>query len=229
MPLSPAPRSASTSSVQRTTSTTATILSASSRDCRPSDRRFTPEALAPAAAALAITPPVVPASARNELLACVAEALVRRAKADTLQADLEAALVHFGGVLAKESSELYESLLRDLRGRTDFGKEPDLVHAFLAVALGATRTPELSGKLDGLDGHAFAVAAEAARRGGNRLLQEVDRRSEGWPKPARTQWGFLRAAVRPRGFRGVLRDAGLVLAGATAAALFWGAVQLVGR
>ena len=86
-----------------------------------------------------------------------------------------------------------------------------------------------AGRLDGTDGQAFAVAAEAARRGGNRLLNELDRRSEGWPKAARTQWGFLRAAVRPRGFRGLLRDAGLLLAGAAAASLCWWATQLVGR
>ena len=54
--------------------------------------------------------------------------------------------------------------------------------AFLAVALGANQSPELTGKLDGLDVHAFALAADAAKRGGNRMLTEIDRRSAEWPK-----------------------------------------------
>jgi hypothetical protein len=188
---------------------------------------FAPEALAAAAAALALAPAVVPPSARGEVRAAVAGELSRRTKADSLQADLEAVLVHFGGVLADGPSDLYENLLRDLRGRIDLGRHPDLVHALLAVALGATRTPDLGGKLEGLDGHAFAVAHEAARRGGNRLLNVVDRRAESWPKATRTQWGFLRAAVRPRGFRGFLRDTAFALAGAGTATLVWWAAQVL--
>jgi hypothetical protein len=190
---------------------------------------FKPEVLAPTAAALAVSPPVVPPSARAEVLAAVAGELARRAKGDTTQADLEAALAHLGGVLADGPSGLYESLLRDLRGRTSLGRSAELVHAFLAVALGAAQAPELAGKFDGLEGHAFALAAEAARRGGKRVLTEIDRRSEAWPRAVRTQWGFLRAAVRPHGPAGFLRDAGLLLAGAAAATVAWWATQFVGR
>ena len=107
---------------------------------------FTPEAMAPAAAALAVAPPVVPASAKGEVCAAVADGLGRRAKGDGLQADLEGVLIHFGAVLANGPAALYERLLRDLRGRADFGKRPGLVHAFLAVALGAAHTPELAGR-----------------------------------------------------------------------------------
>jgi hypothetical protein len=190
---------------------------------------LTAESMSVVAAALAVSPPAVPASARDELFAAVATELHRRAKSDTLQADLEGVLVHFGSVLAQDPSKLYGSLLRDLRARTDFGKQRGLVHAFLAVALGATESPELAGKLDGLEGHAFAIASAAAERGGNRVLNDIDRRSEGWPKAVRTQWGFLLAAVRPRGFRGMVRDAGLVVAGAVASTLLWWAAQLAGR
>ncbi len=182
---------------------------------------FTTDAMKPTADALAIVPPVVPASTKAEVFGAVSDELLKRANSANLQTDLEAALVSFGSALATDSTDLYENLLRDLRGRTDFGKHTNLVPTFLAVALGATQAPELAGKLDGLEGHAFAVASEAAKRGGNRLLSEVDRRSESWPKSARTQWGFLLAAVRPRGFSGVLRDVGLVAGGAIAASVLW--------
>lgn len=106
-------------------------------------------------------------------------------------------------------------------------RHPGLMSGFLAVALGGAASAELAGKLDGLDVQAFALASEAARHGGNRLLNNLDRRTEGWPKAARTQWGFLLAAVRPRGFRGLVRDAGLVLSGAAAATAVWWVLALV--
>ena len=155
------------------------------------------------AKALATPPPVVPAGTKGELFTAVANALAGKADDSGLQSDLETALVHFGPALATDATDLYENLLRDLRTRTDFGRHANLVPTFLAVALGATKSPDLAGKLDGLDGHAFAVASDAARRGGTRLLAEIDRRAEAWPKSARTQWGFLSAAVRPRGAMGL--------------------------
>jgi hypothetical protein len=189
---------------------------------------FTPEALKPVAEALAASPPALPTGAKGELFETVAAQLLHRASDPLLQADLEAALVHFGPVLANDPTDLYENLLRDLRGRTDFGRHPNLVQAFLAVALGASHDPALTGELGGLDGHAFAIASDAARRGGNRLLRAIDRRSESWPRSARTQWAFLHAAVRPRGFRGLLRDAGLVFIGGVAATAAWWAVKMFG-
>ncbi len=189
---------------------------------------FTPEVLKPAAEAFAVAPPVLPPGTRGELFAAVAEHFLRRAGDAAVQADLEAALVHLGPVLANDPTDLYENLLRDLRSRTDLGRQPNLVLAFLAVALGATIDPHLGGQLGGLDGHAFAVASDAAARGGNRLLAAVTERSKGWPKAARAQWAFLHAAVRPRGFRGLLRDAGLVFVGGVAATAAWWAVRLFG-
>ena len=173
------------------------------------------------AAALATAPPVVPAATKGELFAALSKALAAKASDAALQTDLETALVHFGSALANDPTDLYENLLRDLRTRTDFGRHPNLAPTFLAVALGATNDPALTGTLDGLDGHAFAVASDAAKRGGSRLLAEIDRRAAVWPKSARTQWGFLSAAVRPRGAMGVLRDIGLVAAGVVGASVVW--------
>jgi hypothetical protein len=189
---------------------------------------FTPEALKPVAEALAVAPPALPPTARAELFDTVAGQLLRRSNDGTLQTDLETALVHFGPVLANDPTDLYENLLRDLRGRTDLGRHPNLIQTFLAVALGAATDPALVGELDGLDGHAFAIASDAAKRGGNRLLRVIDRRSESWPRPARAQWAFLHAAVRPRGFCGLLRDAGLVLTGAGVATAAWWVVKVFG-
>jgi hypothetical protein len=193
---------------------------------------FTGEAMAAVAAALALHPPVVPAPARAEVLGAVAEELGRGAKSAQLQGHLEAVLVHFGSVLADDPPALFDALVRHLRGRADFGQEANLVHALLAVALGAVENPDLNrllDRLDGLDGHALSLASEAARRGGRRLLHDLDRQAQSWPKTARRQWGFLLAAVRPRGLRGVLRDSSLVLAGASAATLCWWAAQFVSR
>ena len=173
------------------------------------------------AAALATAPPVVPAATKGELFTALAKALAGKADDTALQCHLETTLVHFGASLANDPTDLYENLLRDLRTRTDFGRHANLAPTFLAVALGATNAPKLAGKLDGLDGHAFAVASDAAKRGGSRLLAEIDRRAVAWPKSARTQWGFLSAAVRPRGAAGVLRDIGLVAAGVVGASVVW--------
>jgi hypothetical protein len=189
---------------------------------------FTPEALKPVAEALAVVPSTLPPTTKAELFDAVAGQLLRRTSDGALQSDLETALVHFGPVLANDPTDLYENLLRDLRGRTDLGRHPNLIQTFLAVALGAAADPALVGELDGLDGHAFAIASDAAKRGGNRLLRVIDRRSESWPRPARAQWAFLHAAVRPRGFCGLLRDAGLVLTGAGVATAAWWVVKVFG-
>jgi hypothetical protein len=69
---------------------------------------------------------------KGELFDAVSVELLRRTDADTLQPDLEAALVHFGEVLANDATDLYENLLRDLRSRTDFGRHPGLVRVLVA-------------------------------------------------------------------------------------------------
>jgi hypothetical protein len=190
---------------------------------------FNPDAMAASAAALGVQPPAVPPAAKAEVFDAVARTLLARAAAETLQDDLEAVLVRFGDALATGPADLYENMLRDLRGRADVGRSPNLVHAFLAVALGAVKSPDLAGKLDGLDGHAFAVASEAAKRGGRRVLAALDRRAEAWPKDARSKWAFLHTAVRPAGAKRLLRDAAVFLAGAAVATAAWWAVQVFGR
>jgi hypothetical protein len=178
---------------------------------------FEAEAMTATASALSLTPPVVPPATRGELFTALANALVVRADEDSLQSDLETALIQFGPVLANDPADLFENLLRELRGRIDLRRHPNFVAVVLAVALGAVKSPELTGKLDGLDGHAFAVAADAGKQGGNRLLNRIDRLTQSWPRSARAQWGFLLPAVRPPGLKRLLRDTGFFLGGAAVA------------
>ncbi len=180
---------------------------------------FEADKLSAAAAAWAVSPAVLPASAKGAGFDAVAGALARRAEADGFQGDLEATLVHLGGTLANDPADLCENLLRDLRGRSELSRQPAPTTAFLAVLLGAAKAAELDGKLDGLDGSAFALASDAAKKGGSRLLDEIDRRTADWPKPARSRWGFLRTAVQPAGAGRFLRDAGFLLAGAAVGAV----------
>ena len=168
-----------------------------------------------------MTPPVLPSNTKLELFGTVAGELATRAENDDFQADFERVLVELGPVLANEPADMYENLLREIRNRIDVFRKPTLLSGFLAVALGAHRNMELDGKLDGLDVQAFALANECAKRGGANLLRELDRRSEEWPKAARTQWNFLAAAVRPRGAMGLVRDAGLITIGAVVASVAW--------
>lgn len=159
---------------------------------------FDANAITPVASAFAVSPSVLPASAKDDLFATVAGTLANRIPRDGFQADLETALNGFGDTLAHDSTDLFENLLREFRRRLpEFGKRANAVEAFLAVALGAA-DERLTLNPDGLDGHAFAVASDAAKLGGNKLLTEIDRRSANWPKTARAKWGFLLAAVRPK-------------------------------
>ena len=182
---------------------------------------FTSDKLTGAADALRFSPPVLPASAKGETFAAVAAELARRTDSDSFQTDLEATLTHLGGVLANDPADLCENLLRDLRGRTDLTRRAAPTAAFLAVALGAAKSPELDGKLDGLDGPAFALAADAAKRGGTKLLDDIDRRAADWPKSAKAQWGFLRTAVRPQGVKRYVRDLEFFLLGGCVATIGW--------
>ena len=188
---------------------------------------FTTETMKPVAAAFEVTPPVLPSNTKLELFGIVAGELATHAENSDFQADFERVLVELGPVLANEPADMYENLLREIRSRTDVFRKPTLLSGFLAVALGAHRNMELDNKLDGLDVQAFALANECAKRGGANLLRELDKRSEEWPKAARTQWNFLAAAVRPRGAMGLVRDAGLILAGAVVASVVWAIVTLM--
>jgi hypothetical protein len=159
---------------------------------------FTPDAMAPVAAALDLAPSPLPPSAKAETFRAVARALSDRADSPDLSRDLEAAVSHLGDALAKGPSDLFQDLLRELRQSPDFARHPNLVASVLATALGAVADPALAGRLNGLEPDAFAVATDAAKAGKKKLLAEIDRRAAAWPKDARAKWGFLLEAVRPR-------------------------------
>jgi hypothetical protein len=186
------------------------------------------ESLRPVAVALTTQPPLLPPSARTEVLDTANAELTRRSDSAEFQQHLEVVLVHLGESLSDGPVGLYRELLRRQRERRDFGKHPNTIHAFLAVALGAAQSETAAKQTEGLEGEAFTVAATAAERGGRRLLAELDTRSKDWPKAARAQWVFLVEAVRPKGVSQAVRDCLLFAAGAGIASAVWFVVaQLV--
>jgi hypothetical protein len=182
---------------------------------------FSAETLRPVATALATRPSILPVSATAQVLEGVSSELIRRSGSTEFQSDLENILLHFGSVLAENPTGLYRELLRRQRARRDFGTSPRAVHAFLAVALGAAQNEEVAKEIEGLEGEAFAIATDAARRGGRRAIGAIDTHSKSWPKSARTQWGFLVEAVRPKEIGRSLRELILFAAGAGAATAVW--------
>jgi len=182
---------------------------------------FSAETLQPVAAALATQPPILPASAGQQVLEAVSTELLRRSDSKEFQSDLELVLLHFGPVLAENPAGLYRELLRRQRARREFGTSPRTVHAFLAVALGAAQNEDVAKETEGLEGEAFAIATDAARRGGRRAIAGIESHSKSWPKSARAQWGFLVEAVRPKEIGRSLRELSLFAAGAGAATAVW--------
>lgn len=182
---------------------------------------FSEDTLKPVALALGSQPPILPASAASQVLEGVSTELIQRSSSNDYQRDLETVLLHFGPVLAENAVGLYRELLRRQRTRRDFGASRGTVHAFLAVALGAAQNDEVIKQTEGLEGEAFAIATDAARRGGRRAIAEIDAKSRSWPKSARTQWGFLVEAVRPKEIGRSFRELCLFAAGAGAATAVW--------
>lgn len=182
---------------------------------------FSADTLRPIASALAAQPPILPASAESEVLEGVVAELARRSESNEFQSDLELILLHFGPVLADDSIGLYRELLQRQRAQRDFGTSPRSVHAFLAIALGAAQNEDVAKETEGLEGEAFAIATDAARRGGRRAIARIDSHAKSWPKSARTQWGFLVEAVRPKEIGRSLRELSLFAAGAGAATAVW--------
>jgi len=170
------------------------------------------EALDRVAAALRLDPPLFPAEVRDSIVAAVAPVIARQNSAE-IQPHLETVLLALGPTWPGGASALYRALWRDRQGQRSWWKEPDLLHAFLAVALGAPQTPEVAGLLDNLDADAYALAQQAGARGGARVLAAIDQRTAQWPASARSQWGFLARAVQPRGARQLARETVLFLAG----------------
>lgn len=179
------------------------------------------ETLGKLKSSLAAEPPVLPASAKGQVLDGISDELVRRSASSDFQRDLELVLAHLGSVLAESNANLYRELLRRQRARRDFGASPRVIEAFLALALGATQSEHSTMEMEGLEAEAFAIATDAARRRGRRALAEIEAHSKRWPKSARTQWGFLAKAVRPKEIGRSLRELTLFAAGAGAATLVW--------
>src|SRR5262249_29402576 len=94
-----------------------------------------------------------------------------------------------------------------------FWRQVDVLHALLAVALGAADSMELAQQLDNLDAEAYGLAQQVARNGGAKVLAALDQQAASWPRAAQSRWSFLLRAVQPRGARGLARDAGLVATG----------------
>ncbi|QJX00575.1 GAP1-N2 domain-containing protein [Frigoriglobus tundricola] len=182
---------------------------------------FTAETLQPVAGALAAQPAILPASAGTQVLEGVSTELSRRSESNEFQRDLELVLLHLGSVLAENPAGLYRELLRRQRTRREFGVSTKSARAFLAVALGAAQSEDVARQTEGLEAEAFAIATDAARRGGRRAIREIEAHSQGWPKSARTQWGFLVEAVRPKEIGRSLRELCLFAAGAGAATVVW--------
>ena len=177
------------------------------------------------AAALRLEPPLFATEVWDRVVTALAVELAR-GNGGSVQADLEAVLLTLGTAWPGGTCTLYLALLHVLQGQREFWRQADLLHALLAQALGATQTAALAELLDGLDGEAYALAQQAARRGGRKILTALDRRTAPWPATARSRWGFLVRAVRPRGVRQRLREmalfaAGLVVGGVGVFGLHW--------
>jgi hypothetical protein len=131
-------------------------------------------------------------------------------RGDGLQTELETLLLTLGPVWGGGPSGLYRDLLRSLKEGKGFWKRVELLHAALAVALGAVQTPELAVQLETFEAEAYALAQQISRVGGKRVLAALRSRTSTWPPAARNQWSFLVKAVRPREIRDLLRDCCLV-------------------
>jgi hypothetical protein len=177
---------------------------------QPSLKRETLERVA---AALCVEPPLFPRQVYDEVVTALRTELAGR-DAERAQEDLETVLLALGPSWPGGPSTLYCALLHDRLDERAFWRRSELPHALLAVALGATRSAELAKLLGDLDAEAYAMAQQAVRSGGTKVLAALDRRTEGWPAAARSRWGFLVRAVRPRGLRQFFREVALFLLGA---------------
>ncbi len=174
------------------------------------------ESLSRAAAALALQPPLFPNATTARVLDGVSGQLQGRAGFRDVQADLETVLLTFGPQSAGGPTGLFRDLLHRQQQNKAFWKQPELQHAFLAVALGAPQAAEVGGKLENLDAEAFALAQRIGQGGGEKVLSAIDRLTESWPRGPHSQWVFLAKAVQPRGTAARARD-GALFAGGVAA------------
>lgn len=164
--------------------------------------------------ALKLEPPLFPPQALGRVLEAISVALTFRAASPDVQDDLEGVLLAVGPHTVSGPAGLFRELLHRQAKSRHFWRQPELLRAFLAIALGARRASELAGQLDSLEAEAFSLAKQMGEHGGKRVLAAIERHAEAWPTEARAQWHFLARAVRPRGMRELARDGGFFLAGA---------------
>jgi hypothetical protein len=171
------------------------------------------ERLTGAAHALAQEPPLFPPGTLEQVIGKVSSELTRKADEPTIQTDLEESLLRLGQRVTGGETALFRTLLKTQSEHKQFWKHTELLHAFFAVALGATQAPELPTRLENLEGDAFNLAFTVAQRGGRKPLEAITAKAANWPRSAATTWNYLAKAVMPRGAAGVARDSGLVVGG----------------
>ena len=126
-----------------------------------------------------------------------------------VQGDTEILLLTLAPRAQGGATQLYRDVLHKLEERKNFAKNLELLHAFLAIAMDATKSPDLPVQLGDLDGEAFALLKKT-RKENPKFLDALDGRAMNWPRHARQQWHFVKEAVRPPA-RGWGRDFSLVL------------------
>jgi hypothetical protein len=159
-----------------------------------------------ASGALALEPAVFPPTMFDRVRDA---AIVKLAHATgDVQSDTETLLLTLAPRSQGGATQLYRDVLHKLLEKKHFAKNLELLHAFLAIAMDATKSPDLPVQLGDLDGEAFALLKQT-RKETPKFLDALDGRAMNWPRHARQQWHFVKEAVRPPA-RGWGRDFGMV-------------------
>ncbi|MEI8372627.1 MAG: hypothetical protein WCJ35_07315 [Planctomycetota bacterium] len=150
------------------------------------------------AAALAANPPN-----RDELSCRVVDRLVRlylkQGEASDVQTVVEIGLYLLGPHFAGGAPALYRLLCCKFQAERRFWNCTGLLHALLAVALGAAEHRKLADELDEeliLD--ARNLARDLGRYGRTTVFAAIERRVKRWPERPRRLWRFFDEFVRPR-------------------------------
>jgi hypothetical protein len=152
------------------------------------------EGLYKVAAALAVEPALFAPTMFDK----VRDAAVQRLATDTgdVQGNTETILLTLSPRVSGGATQLYRDILRKLNDQKHFSRNLELLHAFLAIALDATKSPDLPVQLGDLDAETFALLRQTAKEN-PKFLDTLDGRVLNWPRHARQQWQFVKQAVRP--------------------------------
>lgn len=151
------------------------------------------------ALALRKQPPLFSPDVLPQVFEKAGDEIYARSSLPEVQSDLENVLLQLGPLHADGPEGLYRELLRQMQQRRPFWRLTELLHAFLALALGASSSMDLAAQIEHLEGDAYALALEANQRGGPPVFNALDEKTANWPRAARTHWSFLVQAVRQRG------------------------------